>query len=57
MDPDYESLRAAVKAERDEAGPVTKAEMDAILAAHPESPPPDANGAYDDDDYDPAHYS
>jgi hypothetical protein len=55
---DYESLRAAIKAERDEPGAVTKPELDAVLAQHPPSPPePPPLGAYDDGHYDPEHYA
>jgi len=46
MDP-YTELRAALQAELDEPGPITKDEIRAVLAAHP----PHSEGDFADADF------
>lgn len=46
-----QALRAALQAELDEPGHITKAEIQAVLDAHPDK------GDYADTNYDPAHYA
>ena len=50
----FQALRAALQAELDEPGAITRAEIQAVLDAHPDLP---AEGDYSDADYDPAHYA
>lgn len=52
----YERLRAAVKAERDEPGSVTKSELDEVLRQFPATEPSTVD-EYDDDAYDPESYA
>lgn len=55
MATDYERLRAALKAERDEPGPIYRVEVDALLAAFP-PPPPTNGGDFLDIDFDPTDF-